>query len=256
MRITIFQYDTVWMCPEENLNQIEKICIQISGTSDMLVLPEMFNTGYTMQPSLIPDYFEHFTIDKLTTLAAKYHLCICGSIPTFHEDHYFNTFITVDENGLIHSYNKIHLFTLAGEKKVYQPGNATSSFIRNGWKIQPLICFDLRFPYVSYGTENADIIIYVANWPEARINHWNSLLRARAIENQSYVIGVNRTGTDKNGFIYSGASAVINFNGDTCAELGNSTEYCTIEIHKSALDDFRKKLPFLNDKKGNLIYPQ
>lgn len=249
MRVTIYQFSTIWMKPEENLARIGKVCNNISGESDLLILPEMFNTGYTMKPHEIAVQWQDDTIQTLTSFASRYHLTICGSIPMFKNNSWYNTMVTVSQEGLIHSYDKIHLFTPAGEKEVYSEGDLTTTCMLKDWRIQPLICYDLRFPYLTFNLNPADIIIYSANWPVARVSHWKALLAARAIENQCYVIGVNRTGRDENGYEYPGVSTIIDYSGEILQEMDEKEGFITVKINKSEIAQYRKKLPFLNDRK-------
>jgi predicted amidohydrolase len=253
MKITIYQFATAWLDPKRNLDLIETVCKQINGQSDILILPEMFATGYIMDTRQLNPVWEQYTIDRLQLMAQKYALHIGGSVPTTKNGSNFNTFVMVSDQGLMFTYNKIHLFTPAGEKDAYAAGNTTSSCNINNWKIQSLICYDLRFPYLAYGTEKADIIIYAANWPKARISHWIALLRARAIENQCYVIGVNRTGRDENGYDYNGHSACFDFNGDEVVILDDLESFYTVTLDKSKLIAYREKLPFLDDIKSDLL---
>ncbi|MFZ1751361.1 MAG: nitrilase-related carbon-nitrogen hydrolase [Saprospiraceae bacterium] len=251
MRVTVFQYSTIWMDHEANLARIDAVCQKISGTSDLLLLPEMFNTGYTMQPSAIPPGCGQITINKLMDLAYQHDLTIAGSIPIKKEDGYYNSFIAINKDGIIYQYDKIHLFTPAGEKEVYNDGLEIKMWNFNGWTIQGLVCYDLRFPYVSFHNATPEIIIYSANWPTARIHHWKQLLIARAIENQAYVIGINRTGDDLNGYHYPGASCIIDFAGETVLMLDDQPSFQTVTLDKDALTGYRKKLPFLDDRKSN-----
>lgn len=247
LRISLYQYDTVWMDVDANLIKIEGVCGALSGNSDILVLPEMFNTGYTMTPDQIPKDTDIHTIKALQILAQKYQITICGTIPRQVNSQYFNTFITVKPEGLVHSYDKVHLFTPAGEKDVYQAGNTATTLVFNGLEILPLVCYDLRFPYLGYQIDK-DVILYSANWPIARIAHWKTLLKARAIENQCYVIGVNRTGNDQNGYEYPGCSMAIHPDGSVLKLLGHQEEWATVAIDKEILETYRAKLPFLQDR--------
>ncbi|MBC7884551.1 MAG: nitrilase family protein [Saprospiraceae bacterium] len=249
MKVSIFQFDVVWLNPKENLAKIQTVCSSLSGSTDLLILPEMFNTGYTMQPNLIPESWQSVTIESLREYATAFNITIGGTIPMLKNEKYTNTFIFVNGEGLISQYDKMHLFTLAGEKDVYLAGENPVSLNINEIKIQPLICYDLRFPYISYQNEPVDLIIYSANWPITRINHWKSLLKARAIENQCYVIGVNRTGMDENGYTYPGASSIIDYNGDIVCELSNQPECFTANIDSENMQAYRQKLPFLEDKR-------
>jgi predicted amidohydrolase len=187
-------------------------------------------------------------IKGLMELCFDFQLIISGSIPFFHEGKWFNKMIAVDSSGLIHEYDKIHLFSPAGEDKNYTKGDKISVWNVCEWKVLPLICYDLRFPDVSFVQEMPDIIIYVANWPESRILHWDALLKARAIENQCYVIGVNRVGTDENGYVYPGHSAVYNYEGKQIY-YAESIEICVITtLMKTDLMSYRQKLPFYKDR--------
>ncbi|MBK8819478.1 MAG: hypothetical protein IPN49_10445 [Saprospiraceae bacterium] len=157
--------------------------------------------------------------------------------------------ITVDSSGLIHSYDKIHLFSPAGEAKTYSPGNEPSIWVYEKWNIQPLICYDLRFPYLSFVCRQPHLLIYAANWPEQRIEHWEILLRARAIENACYVIGVNRRGTDENGYVYPGHSLVCDFKGDLLLSMDKYKNFDLIDLDFESMMEYRKKLPFQDDRK-------
>ncbi len=253
MRVTIFQYDVAWLNPASNLLKIEEACEQLSGQTDILVLPEMFNTGYIMQTQDINTNWQDETIQKLSTYSASYGITICGSIPMFREGQYFNTFIVVNALGVIAKYDKIHLFSLAGETNQYEAGTQTTQFEINDFVIKPLICYDLRFPYISYSESPVDLIIYTANWPKTRVSHWKSLLVARAIENQCYVVGVNRTGSDGNGYHYPGSSMIVDYNGDILVEMDESPCFMTYDLDVDKMKAFREKLPFLQDIKLGLF---
>ncbi|MBK9734522.1 MAG: nitrilase family protein [Saprospiraceae bacterium] len=249
MRISIFQFDVEWMNPDANLLKIKKVCEILKGQTDLLILPEMFNTGYTMKPFEIPLEWQSNTINTLQNYCFEYDITISGSIPMHNQGKYTNTFIFVGKEGLISSYQKIHLFSMAGEDNVYTPGKKVEFLNLGDVNIQPLICYDLRFPYVSYQNKTTDVIIYSANWPRVRVDHWRSLLQARAIENQCYVIGVNRTGVDENGYEYPGKSMVLDFNGSIIAELGDTEDIITTIVNPEEVKMFKEKLPFLNDRK-------
>lgn len=248
MRVSICQYETVWMNLSANLNIIADNCRLLTNKTDLLVLPEMFNTGYVMNPQDIPFSWQDDTISTLKDLAVQYKITIAGSIPMHRKGQWFNTFIIVNEKGLVGEYDKIHLFTLAGEKDRYASGTKTHFYKVDDWDILPLVCYDLRFPYLGFGQKQPDILIYSANWPETRVSHWKTLLKARAIENQCYVVGVNRTGRDENGFIYSGESTIIDFNGEVMARMENESNCLTQVLDKQSLLAFRAKLPFFNDR--------
>lgn len=253
MLITIFQFDVAWHDPAANLSKIEEVCDSLAGKTNLLVLPEMFNTGYEMIPQHLDIKWQDETIQKLSTLSAEYGMTIAGSIPMYRDGQFFNTFIVVNDLGLVAKYDKIHLFSLAGEAKQYVAGVDRTTFDMDDFSIQPLICYDLRFPYISTNKQPVDILIYAANWPKARVSHWRSLLIARAIENQCYVIGVNRTGEDNNGYHYPGASMIVDYNGDVVVEMVDSPASITYDLDKPKMMAYREKLPFMMDRKWDLI---
>lgn len=251
--ISIFQFAPKWLDISYNLNEISLICQRIAGNSDLLVLPEMFNSGYVLDSNLLSETWQVETLSVLKTLSSYHGLAIGGSIPFFENDKWYNRFIFVESNGNIQFYNKIQLFAPVGEKKVYHGGDTIRDFLFMGWKVRPLICYDLRFPYLSFGNEAPDMIIYSANWPQARIHHWKSLLIARAIENQCFVLGVNRTGQDENGFVYPGASILVDFNGIVVCEMNDKDGVVTISLDDLAMQEFRTKLPFGKDRISDFI---
>lgn len=253
MRVSIFQYDIAWLDPAANLSKIEEVCAQLSGKTDLLVLPEMFNTGFIMQTQDLVTNWQDDTIQKLSTFSAEYGMTISGSIPMYRDGQYFNTFIVVNAIGVVAKYDKIHLFSMAGESDHYESGHQTVQFHFDNFLVQPLICYDLRFPYLSYTETPADVLIYTANWPTTRISHWKSLLIARAIENQCYVIGVNRTGSDHNGYIYPGSSMIVDYNGDILVEMQESPAFTTYDLYISKMNSFRENLPFLKDRNKGFL---
>lgn len=253
MLITIFQFDVAWHDPASNLSKIEEVCALLAGKTNLLVLPEMFNTGYEMLTQHLDIKWQDETIQKLSTLSAEYDITIAGSIPMYREGQFFNSFIAVNALGVVAKYDKVHLFSLAGEAKHYESGTNRTTFDMDNFSIQPLICYDLRFPYISLNRQPVDIIIYTANWPKTRVSHWKSLLIARAVENQCYVIGVNRTGEDNNGYHYPGASMIVDYNGDILVEMEDKPAYTTCELDKQKMVDYREKLPFMMDRKWDMI---
>lgn len=249
MRIAICQLDTTWMDQERNLRKISAMAEEVSGRAEMIFLPEMFNTGYVMTPGQIPIQWQDSCIDRLQQIANAGECWIAGSIPYFQEGRWVNRLLVISAQGVQAHYDKSHLFTPAGESAVYAPGATSNVFHKGLWCFRPLICYDLRFPYLSFQTPMADVLFYSANWPSARISHWHALLKARAIENQCYVIGVNRTGTDHNGYTYPGQSTIISYTGDVVCTLSEEESVATAILEKSALEEYRKKLPFSADRK-------
>jgi len=253
MLVSIFQFDVAWHDPAKNLSKIEEVCALLAGKTNLLVLPEMFNTGYEMMPQHLETKWQDETILQLSNLSAEYNMTIVGSIPMCREGQFFNTFIVVNALGVVAKYDKIHLFSLAGEAKTYEAGINRTTFDIDDFSIQPLICYDLRFPYISTNKQPVDLIIYAANWPKTRVSHWRSLLVARAIENQCYVIGVNRTGEDYNGYHYPGASMIVDYNGEIVVEMEDSPAFMTYNLDKPKMMNYREKLPFMMDRKWDMI---
>ncbi|MGB6267751.1 MAG: amidohydrolase [Olleya sp.] len=248
LNVSIIQSNLVWEDPEQNrLNFTLKI-EAISNSVDIIVLPEMFTSGFTMNPIAVAETMEGKTITWLKDLAKKKQAAIVGSLVIAAHDNYYNRLVFVHPNGLIDTYDKRHTFTLAGEHKVYKKGNEKLIINYKGFKIRPLICYDLRFPVWSRITEDYHVLLYVANWPKARIHAWNTLLQARAIENMSYCIGVNRVGFDANNYEYTGHSAIYDALGGTLSALKPSKEGITsVTLNKEDLLATRSQLRFLED---------
>ena len=248
MRITTVQSSLVWESIEANLQSFEKK-ISLNTQTDIIVLPEMFTTGFTMNPERVAESFEDSrTIEWMKDMAAKLGAAICGSIIISEAGNYFNRFIWATLEGEIQYYDKRHLFTLAGEHIPFNAGNQKLIIEYKGWKICPMVCYDLRFPAWCRNLEDFDIQIFVANWPNKRSHHWKSLLMARAIENQCYVVGVNRVGKDSNDLIYTGDTSIIDYAGEILYQKENEEEVMTVEFSKEKLTNFRSKLNFLADR--------
>lgn len=254
LNIAIIQSDLVWENPEQNrLNFSEKINA-ISGTVDLIVLPEMFTSGFTMFPQFVAEAMDGKTIQWMQSLAKAKNAAIVGSLVIKEHNNYYNRLVFVHPNGLTDAYNKRHTFTLAGEDKVYKKGNQKLIINYKGFKIRPLICYDLRFPVWSRISEDYDVLLYVANWPKKRIKAWDTLLQARAIENMCYCIGVNRVGLDANNFEYPGHSAVYDALGEKLVDVNPNTEAVKlVALTKFHVDATRKKLRFLDDKDGFIL---
>ncbi len=249
LKITILQSDLVWENASENRKNFETKIDAIIEPTDIIVLPEMFTTGFAMQPEYLAETMDGTTIHWMLQLAKTTNSAICGSIIITENKHFYNRFLFITPSGEIHQYNKRHLFSLAGEHERYQKDNKQVIIDYKGWKICPLVCYDLRFPVWSRNTSNYDILIYVANWPKPRITAWNTLLKARAIENMSYVIGANRIGTDANGHEYTGNSIVLDELGSEMTPLSENTEaILTTTLSKEKLLASRNRFNFLGDQ--------
>jgi len=247
LKIALIQSHLLWENPKANRDMFSEKMATIPTDVDLIILPEMFTTGFTMNPSTIDASQGEKTLEWMKDWAAKKDAAICGSIVFTENDINFNRLFFVLPNGAIFHYDKKHTFTLAGEDEVYKAGNLKPILEYKDFKICPLICYDLRFPVWARNVENYDALIYVANWPKPRINAWDTLLRARAIENMAYCIGVNRVGLDGLGHEYSGHSAVYDV-------LGNQMTYSEKEeilyatLSKDHIKSTRNKLRFLEDR--------
>lgn len=250
LKVAYIQSSLVWENPSENLNRFSKKIESIDQTIDLLVLPEMFTTGFTMNTSCVSKEDQENTIGWMKQVAAKKQTCVIGSIIYKEGEVNYNRLWVIFPSGESLFYDKKHLFTLAKEHENYSPGNKQLLFEYKGWRIAPFICYDLRFPVWSRNMNNFDLLLYVANWPKIRVDAWDTLLKARAIENMSYCLGVNRSGIDGKNFEYSGNSALYDMLGRHLTEKDNHfTEFCeVVELSYSELHKIREKLGFLNDR--------
>ena len=249
LSVGIIQSELHWENPEANREMMEAKIINLASGSDLIVLPEMFTTGFSMNAPTLAEEREGTTLEWMRSLAGELNTAITGSIIVKEEQKFYNRLYFVFPDGSYDWYDKKHTFTLAGEHRTYTAGNEKLIIDFHGWKICPLICYDLRFPVWARNTEDYDLLIYVANWPKKRISAWDALLRARAIENMSYCIGVNRIGLDGNNHEYIGHSAVYNVLGDLISNSDNETEFSeTVVLSKEHIQSTRKKLQFLEDR--------
>lgn len=248
LAISLVQFDIVWEDKEANLCYIENIIPTLEGKTDIIVLPEMFSTGFTMKSREMAEPFTGKTVVRLKQLAEKYNIALCGSYIASDNGQYYNRgfFISAED---VHYYDKRHLFRLGDEPQFFSAGKEKVIFRYKGFNICLLVCYDLRFPVWSRNIANEyDLLIYVANWPASRFKIWNSLLTARAIENLCYVCGVNRTGADGYNLNYLGESQLIDAKGDKIIDLGQKqNEISTVYISKKKLEDFRLKFPVWKD---------
>ena len=248
MQVLLIQAPLVWEKPKLNRNYFEECISAISEKVDLIVLPEMFTTGFTMNPSAVAETMQGETVVWIQSLAKAKNCAITGSIVIEENGNFYNRMLFVFPSGAIQHYDKRHLFTLAGEEKVYTAGTQKLIVEYLGWKICPLVCYDLRFPVFSRNVEEYDLLIYVASWPKVRTSAWDALLKARAIENVSYVVGVNRIGEDASGHNYVGHSQVVDCLGEYVVEPHESEAIFIATLDKSKLREIRQKFAFLNDK--------
>lgn len=248
LKIAIIQTEIIWQNSEENIKKYTNKITAITEAVDLIVLPEMFSTGFSMKPVSIAEKMDGNTLHWMKNMASLKQCAIAGSLIIEDQSQFFNRFLFVHPCGKVDFYDKRHLFTLAGEEKVFRKGQKKVIIHYKEWKICPMVCYDLRFPVWSRNVEEYDVLIYVANWPKSRIDAWDILLRARAVENMCYVVGVNRVGEDENGLNYSGHSAVFNGLGIQIVSTQVSLEeQKTVILEKEHLANIRKKFNFLND---------
>jgi predicted amidohydrolase len=248
MKVALIQSSIVWENPKLNRKYYEETIKGIVGSIDLIVLPEMFTTGFTMNPQLVSETMQGETVVWLQTLAKAKKSAITGSLIIEENGTFFNRLVFVFPSGEMQYYDKKHLFTLAGEDRIYGRGSKKNIIDYLGWKICPLVCYDLRFPVFSRNTEDYDLLLYVASWPKPRINAWDILIRARAVENMCYAIGVNRIGLDNNKFEYVGHSQAVDFLGNYVLEPQDMEGVFVVEFSKEKMIETRSKLGFLNDR--------
>jgi omega-amidase len=249
LKITMIQANLHWENPEANRVMFAENIKNINEDTDLVVLPEMFTTGFTMNAAKNAEATEATTCSWLKAIAAENDCAITGSLIVKDQGKFYNRLYFVTAGGAVETYDKKHTFTLAGEHKTYAAGKNKVIVNYKGWRICPLICYDLRFPVWSRNTEDYDLLLYVANWPEKRIAAWDTLLKARAIENMSYCIGVNRVGLDGNDHSYIGHSAAYDVLGGHISTQDFEREFVeTITLTKEHIETNRKHLQFLNDR--------
>lgn len=247
LKITIVQADLRWHDADANRDLFTAAIDNIGQETDLIILPEMFTTGFSMDAPTLAESMNGPTVSWMKEIANKTNSAICGSLIIIDEDQFFNRFICIEPEGTTTTYDKRHLFRLADEHNHYSQGNELKTFVIKGFRICPMICYDLRFPVWSRNRGNYDLLLYVANWPSRRHNAWATLLRARAIENLTYLAGVNRVGQDGNDLPYVGGSAIIDFLGKSLADLGDQPGAATATLELEALREFRQRFAFDKD---------
>ncbi|MGB0466533.1 MAG: amidohydrolase [Pontibacterium sp.] len=248
LKVTLVQADLAWQQPALNRQHFESVFNQLEGKTDLIILPEMFTTGFTMAPESQAEPEQGETCQWLKEQAVKTGAAIMGSVVTACAEGYRNRLLFTTPEGEQWHYDKRHLFRMGGEHNHYQPGTERVIFEYQGWRILPQICYDLRFPVFSRNQNEYDLLVYVANWPEVRRNAWRTLLQARAIENLCYVAGVNRVGTDGSGLAYSGDSLLVGFKGDCLIDKAPSQVFTeTFSLSYETLAQFREQFPAWRD---------
>jgi predicted amidohydrolase len=251
MKISVIQPDIAWENKSLNFQNLSTLITPLYNKTDIVILPEMFNTGFSMNPANLSEPPDGETFEWMRCIAEKGNFGLCGSYTVKENLNFFNRWVFVSPEKAIWDYDKRHLFSMGGEDKLFTAGRSKLIFSFRGVKISPYICYDLRFPVWSRNTEGSDLIIYSANWPETRRNVWTTLLKARAIENQCFVAGSNRIGIDGEGIRYCGDSMIINPRGEIISSAEDNGE-CLVssEISITELNSFRKKFPVKKDADG------
>ncbi|MBT3301834.1 MAG: amidohydrolase [Bacteroidetes bacterium] len=249
LKIALVQVDLAWEDKEANLTKFERLINQdIPSGIDLIVLPEMFTTAFSMKPEALAESMDGQSVNWLKEQATKKNAVIVGSLIIEENGQYFNRLFWIRPDQTFETYDKRHLFTMAGEHNHYTAGNKKLIVDFKGWKFCPQICFDLRFPAWNRNNEDFDCFLLVANWPEIRIMHWTPLHIARAIENQCYVVAVNRIGDDASGKAHNGMSLAINPMGEMLTSSENKEEVLILDLNYEELRKVREKMPFLQDR--------
>lgn len=249
LKITLIQTDTLWEQIDLNLRNLDKKFQEVPEDTDLVVLPELFSTGFTMNGNHLAEKMNGKTVNWMLNWAKKINSVLVGSVLIKENGDYFNRLIVAFPSGKTLHYDKRHLFSFAGEHQVFSQGKTRIIFEYKGFTICPLICYDLRFPVWARNTENYDVLLYTANWPNARINAWDTLLKARSIENLCYTIGLNRVGIDNNDLVYTGHSSVYDAMGDLILAFEENKENVrSVVLSKAHLTSVRKKFSFLEDR--------
>ena len=255
LKVTLVQVDLAWENKQANLDHISTLLKDVRDT-DLIILPEMFSTGFSMRSKDLAENMMGNSVKWMRDLASAKNAALCGSLIIEDDEKFYNRLIWMEPDGMSLHYDKRHLFSLASEEKHYTGGKHKIFPELNEWKILPLICYDLRFPvwsrqsppFTELGANPYHLLVYVANWPERRVYAWEQLLIARAIENQCYVVGVNRIGMDGNDVYHNGCSLVVDPMGQKLYESKGEESVKTLTLSGLQLESIREKLPFLNDR--------
>jgi predicted amidohydrolase len=248
LKITIYQGYLFWENIEKNLQNISLRLSGIREKTNLIILPEMFNTGFTMNAEKLGETMNGKTMQWMQNTAKKFDCVVTGSIIIKENGKFYNRLLWIRPDGTHEHYDKRHLFALGKEHQTYTAGTKKLIVELNGWKICPMICYDLRFPvWMRNVNEDYDLLMIVANWPEKRALHWRTLIPARAVENQSYVIGVNRVGHDGNEVYHSGDSTCIDPNGNVVYYKRDEEDVYTFSVIGDEVKKARRALPFLKD---------
>lgn len=247
LNVTLIQSELIWENPEANLQSFDMLLQQITpGSTDLIVLPEMFTTGFSMNAE-VAETHPGLALEWMRETAHTKQAAVTASVLIRENGTLRNRMYFVQPNGQTDYYDKRHLFRMAGEHENISAGEKQVIVEYMGWRIMLQICYDLRFPIWSRNRNNYDLLLYVANWPVPRVSAWSTLLRARAIENYAYTIGVNRVGEDAKGLLYNGQSVVVDFKGETLVECGDGINVATVVLDAVELRTYREKFPVWRD---------
>ncbi len=257
LNLTLIQTNLAWEDIDANLAMLTAKIESITAPTDLIVLPEMFSTGFSMNARHLAEPMAGRAVAWMRRMAAAGGATVTGSLMIQESGRYYNRLIWARPDGSMAHYDKKHLFRYAGEEQVFTAGTRPMTWTLKGWHIRPFICYDLRFPIWTRNLGQAyDLALFVANWPARRSAHWQALLRARAIENQAYVIGVNRVGTDGKGLNYDGCSAVIAPTGEVLLEEIINERICTLSLDRGLLESYRKEFPVWMDADEQMVLGQ
>jgi predicted amidohydrolase len=247
-KITLVQPDIVWENIDANLDSLEEMLDPLAGQTDLILLPELFTTGFTMRSKQLAESMGGRTMNWMKRMAGRVGSDIAGSLIIHENGYYYNRLIWMHQDGIFQYYDKRHLFRMSGENESYSYGRDQIIVESGGLRFKPMICYDLRFPVWSRNKTDYDVLVYVANWPAQRKDVWDVLLRARAIENQAYVLGVNRIGTDGMDISYHGHTVALDAKGEQLAFLENGLAgHITVRLPVKELIRFREKFPVWKD---------
>ena len=248
LKVSIIQTNLSWEDKTTNLNHFSEKIDKLPSSADVVILPEMFTTGFSMHPENLAETMDGSSVQWMKEKAGQHNIVLSGSLIIEESGNYLNRSITALPDGRLYTYDKRHLFRMGEENEHYSGGNKRMIFTYGNWRIFPLICYDLRFPVWSRNRDDYDLVFYVANWPESRRHVWKSLLLARALENQVYVVGVNRIGSGGQGLTYAGDSLVIDPKGTIISKTEPYVESSeTVTLSLSELNKFREKFPVGKD---------
>ncbi len=255
LKVALIQRQLYWEDPTANRQQFSQDLTALEPGTDLAILPEMFTTGFSMDAEKNAEQQASDTLPWMQEQARKNKVAICGSLAVRDKGGAFNRLLFVTPDGQVHQYDKCHLFSLSGEDQHYLAGTEKLIVQWQGWRICPMICYDLRFPVWTRNRGDYDLLLFVANWPSKRRVHWRQLLIARAIENQAYCIGLNRVGSDDNGLDYSGDSLALAADGEMLLDCAAESGIFTTTLSAEAMETYRRKFPCHQDADGFELIP-